>query len=228
MIRKFALLLGVLLSNATFAVEQAAPPKIDRIYSMPMQEMKVIESNGQLLFMSPNARFVFKGTMHDVWQQTELSTIEQVDHALKTINVDRLGFKVDDLNTISIGEGPKRVIVFVDPLCKACDGLLKTLESKRSQYTFKIIVVPALGDESQRLSRNLFCAKDKSKAFDYLLSKRIGELEQREGCDTGNYDVTLTVATLFNIRAVPFWIAPDGRFTSRGDPAVWSWIENVN
>nr|AEZ49674.1 hypothetical protein pMR0211_0062 [Providencia stuartii] len=94
-------------------------------------------------------------------------------------------------------------------------------------YTFKFIVIPALGAESNRLAKNLYCAKDKTHALDALMNNTLGSLPSKETCDPGQYDQTLLTAHFIGIEGVPFVVAPDGR-VSKGRPKnLKSWLESA-
>lgn len=86
------------------------------------------------------------------------------------IHFKSMGMDVDTLNTVSMGRGDKEVVVFVDPRCAVCHQLMGDAKSLVDDYTFKFIVIPALGAESNRTAKNLYCAKDKTHALDALMN----------------------------------------------------------
>lgn len=53
-------------------------------------------------------------------------------------------------------------------------------------YTFKFIVIPALGAESNRLAKNLYCAKDKTHALDALMNNTLGSFLQKKPATPAN------------------------------------------
>src|SRR3546814_1560108 len=55
--------------------------KIDEVVSLPVQKLKAVESEGQIVFMSENGRFVFIGQIYDVWQRKSLDTMGQIKNA---------------------------------------------------------------------------------------------------------------------------------------------------
>lgn len=221
------IILFTLLSlSVAFNVSANSIPNLDSVIDIPVEGLKAIEVNGQIMFMSNNGRYVMQGKLTDVWQKKELSTPEEIEYAATHINVDAMGLPVDKLNTITIGEGSKRVIVFVDPACTNCKSFVREAQSKTNDYTFKLIVVPALGDESHKLSKSLFCATEvaKEKAITRYLNNKLGGMKQKENCNTKYYDLSLMAAQQFNIKAVPYFIAPDGRHKP-GLTDIWNWIE---
>jgi aspartate/methionine/tyrosine aminotransferase len=92
---------------------------------------------------------------------------------------------------LTLGNGPKEVMAFVDPYCKHCHNLIGQIDDAlKAAYTFKLVLVP-VGKESAVTIKKLMCNKDRAaslKAFiDQDFSKYtpvagIGEL-RRAVCD---------------------------------------------
>lgn len=210
-----------LMGVASVSLAQT-PPHIDGITDIPMGQVRAVEANGEILYVSENGRYAIQGKLTDVWQRKELRTLDDIKKSAIKIPVRDMGIDVDTLNTIAVGNGPQEVIVFVDPRCDSCKSLIE--ESKdHPEYTLKLVVVPALGQASHEQSKALFCATDKKDALEHLLTGALESLPQKTSCDTSRYDLTLTIATLFQIRGVPFIIAPDGRF-KMGTKNTWAWL----
>lgn len=218
--------LSVFLSFALTLVSLSVFASDDtHIQSMDVEEMEAIQKDGSLVFMSSNGRYLFQGVVTDVWQKKNLKTIDDVRFAESHIDLKNIALDVNKLNTISFGSGKSQVVAYVDPRCPYCKKFVTDAQKHIDKYTFKLVVVPALGDESQKKAKALFCAKDKTKALDYFLNDQLDKLEQQKNCDTANYDLTLLSAKMFKIKSVPWFIAPDGRFKSNTPDAVWPWLE---
>jgi thiol:disulfide interchange protein DsbC len=197
---------------------------IDAIESLPMGNMKAIETNGEIVFVSQNGRFVIRGQLHDSWQRKKLETMNEMVYAINHIDVKALGLKPDNMNTLTIKGGDKEVYAFVDPQCEYCKHFIKEARSNKEQYTFHIVVVPALGDESDKLARRIFCAANKDRALDAMIGNQIDSLDQKSNCDMKLYDYTLMIATLFEFKSVPFFIAPDYRYKVGAGAGFWNWL----
>lgn len=179
--------------------------------------------NGSMIFLSKDTRYKIVATVEDTWSGKKITSQADIDYA-KT-HIDLSGLKIDfsTLNTFSLKGGDKKVTVFVDPECKFCKKLVADAKNHLDEYSFNFVVVPALGDKSNVLSKSMFCSKPvPSMAHEYL-SGNLGSLEQKTPCDTTRYDLTLMVAQMVGITSVPFVIAPDGRFQAGGDP--WKFLE---
>lgn len=228
-----ALLTAAFIAAAAPAALFAAPIELPDVSALqiggmikiPVKTMQAVESKGQILFVSENGRYVFSGQMYDLWaKEKTLSTMGQIKASAERLNLKAMGVDIDALNTMVIGTGGKEVVAFVDPKCAICHKLMADSKKLGKDYSFKFISVPALGDESNALSRRLFCAADKAQRLDAFMNNGIKTLPQQAKCDMAGYDRTLLLATLIPVEGVPMVIAPDGR-TSRGYPANLSkWL----
>lgn len=200
-------------------IQSATPLKVQTLNAVELED-------GQILFISQNGRFVVQGRLTDVWTKQALDTMDEIKHASTHVDLDSLNMDLSQMNTFTFGSGPQRVVLFADPNCSFCKKYIEDARAKAdARYHYTVVVVPALGDDSNRLSRNLFCAADKSNAVDLFLNGGLDTLIQRPNCDIKQYDLTLTLAQMLEITAVPYFIAPDGRYRTGGNPAdVNNWL----
>lgn len=187
-----------------------------------------VESEGTegLTFLSDNGRYAIVGTIYDVWTGKRIGSISQLRGEAARIDFARLGINMSDVGALTIGRGPKQVVIFVDPKCPYCHKVLGMASALSDAYTFKIIVAPVLGKESESLTRIVSCAKDEASAVAALMSGRSGQmqaLEQSGSCDLAKIQRRLVTAQLLGVRGVPFLISPSG-ITYEGAPsdlAAW-------
>ena len=198
--------------------------KID-IVKLPITGMNAMDSNGQIMFVSDNGRFVITGQIIDIWQKKTLDTMSEMAEVSGKIPMGGFNLDLDALNTVTIGNGDKEVIVFIDPQSEHCHTLIKQAMDLGSTYTFKLIVVPAMGEESNRLSKKLFCSVNRKSNIKAILDNSIDELEVHSDCDTKQYDKTLVLAQVIGIKGVPYLIAPDGRFFQGLPKNLNNWLE---
>ena len=147
----------------------------------------------------------------------EESASDRIDLAAK-------GFDLGQTNHISIGNGGKHVTIFVDPRCGWCHKLLEEIKGDASymeKYTFDIVILHVLGDESAALAKKLHCAKtdDQTAKFNALVAGKsaIDKLEQQDKCDIKQLRSTVVQQHALQINSVPFIITSDKRFV-RGKP----------
>lgn len=205
-------------------IEAIKNTKIDMV-KLPITGINAIESNGQILFISDNGRFVISGQLIDIWQKKSLDTLGEMAEVSKKIPMGGFNLDLNALNTVTIGQGEKEVVVFIDPQSSHCHTLITQAQKLISAYTFTLIVVPALGDESNRLAKKLFCSVDRQNNVAAILDSSIDALDVKDKCDTKKYDETLVFAQILGIKGVPYLIAPDGRFFQGVPENLSTWLE---
>lgn len=204
------------------ALKNVSP--IERIVAIDTDTIRAIKSrDGKLMFLLDNGRFAFLGKMIVVWSRKELTTIEDIADAVSHIDLARMGFKLDKVNHISVGAGPRHITAFVDPQCGWCHKLIAEINAKpelQKDYTFDFVVVPVLGQRSEMLAKKIFCA-DADDAARYRAltdgARSIEALKQKEECPLEVFAQTRVIAQAVGVQGVPMVISHDGRF-ERGKP----------
>lgn len=144
-----------------------------------------------------------------------------------------MGVKVEELHPITIGEGSKKVVMFVDPNCTWCHKLIEEVRADKEllkSYKFQILVVPALGEDSARKSKLMYCSteKDPNKFLDAFLKQQISQLPQsadQKSCNMESFDKRLVFAEALGVKSVPFILNWAGRFTKGKPQNLKAWIE---
>ena len=204
------------------ALKNVSP--IERIVAIDTDTIRAIKSrDGKLMFLVDNGRFAFLGKMIDVWSRKELTTIEDIADAVSHIDLARMGFKLDKVNHIAGGAGPRHITAFVDPQCGWCHKLIAEINAKpelQKDYTFDFVVVPVLGQRSEMLAKKIFCA-DADDAARYRAltdgARSIEALKQKDECPLEVFAQTRVIAQAVGVQGVPMVISHDGRF-ERGKP----------
>lgn len=228
LIPKFLLLMGFVcplaLATATNGIK--TPTAIEEIVSLPISGVQAVQSDGKIVYLSENGRFVFTGQIYDLWSKQPLTTMEKIKEVTERIYLKGMGIEVDNLNTLSLGSGKKEVIVFVDPRCGYCHTLMKEAKQYQNDYTFKFVVVPILGAESYKQARSIYCTDDKAAALNALIEKTVHALQVNPKCNTAQYDLSLRIPGYVGIESVPFVVAPDGRVKQGYPKNLKLWLEN--
>jgi len=206
-------------------------PMITDAVQLPDGPYNAIQNNeGQIFFMNPSGRFVIAGIIYDAWEKRPLMNVEEMRYAFSHVRPENMGVKTADLQPIVIGSGKKHVQIFADPLCHWCEALIGEVQADKGlqkDYTFEILMVPALGDQSELLARQLYCAKEKdpAKLLEAVKTKKIGQLEQQENCSRTAFDKRLIFAQMLGIKSVPFVVGPDGRFVTGKPASLREWLD---
>ena len=165
---------GLLLSISAFAatpqdavitknLKERLPnlPAIDEISKTPMEGLFEVRVNGtQIFYTDAEGNFLIQGSLIDTKTRSDLTEIRT--NKLSAIDFSALPIK--DAFTIVRGNGKRKIAVFEDPNCGYCKRYEKEMQ-KVDNATFYMFLYPILGADSVTKSNNLWCAKDKAKAW---------------------------------------------------------------
>ena len=135
--------------------------KIDEINKSQVNGMYEVRVNGtEILYTDSEANYLFQGSLIDLRQRRNL-TDERIEK-LTAISFTDLPLK--DAVVEVRGNGKRKVAVFADPNCGFCKRFERDLE-KVGDLTVYTFLYPILGADSNEKSKNIWCAKDKAKAW---------------------------------------------------------------
>ncbi len=134
--------------------------KIDEVTRTPMNGLWEVRMGSDVLYTDAEGNFLIQGNLIDAKSRRNL-TEERVEK-LSTIDFDALPVK--DAFTIVRGNGKRKMAVFEDPNCGYCKRFERDLQ-KVDNVTVHMFLYPILGGDSPDKSRNIWCAKDKGKAW---------------------------------------------------------------
>lgn len=201
---------------------------ITAMEKLPSGGFTAVEGEGfpGMAFISDNGRYVLRGDLYDTWTGKRVNNLADLRDNASRVQLSKLGVTPAELGAFRYGTGSKEVTIFVDPKCPYCHGILQQMPALAGKYTFQVIVVPVLGQESERLTRMVSCATDPAAALAALMAGPIRDsLPQNENCNLLPIQKRLVTAQLVGVKGVPFMIAPDGR-TKGGLPQdLDSWLE---
>jgi len=136
-------------------------PAIDEITKTPMPGLYEVRVNhSDIFYTDEQGNFLIQGSLIDTKAQQDLT--EQRVEKLTAIAFKDLPLK--DAFTIVRGNGKRKMAVFEDPNCGYCKRFERDL-LKIDNVTVHVFLYPILSADSGEKSRNIWCAKDKSKAF---------------------------------------------------------------
>lgn len=135
--------------------------KIDEVSTTPMNGLYEIRINGSDIFYTDaEGNFLLQGQLLDTRGKRNLT--EERITKLSAIDFEALPFK--DAFTVVRGNGKRKMAVFEDPNCTYCKRLERDLE-KVNDVTIYLFLFPILGQDSVEKSINIWCARDKGKAW---------------------------------------------------------------
>lgn len=84
--------------------------------------------------------------------------------------------------TMKRGDGRREIAIFSDPNCPFCERFERDL-AKLDDITVHIFMYPVIRPDSVRLTKSVWCSKDRVKAWNELMLKR-AEPAAKPDCDT--------------------------------------------
>ncbi len=136
-------------------------PKADEIKPGPMPGLWEIRFNeSQIIYTDADASYLIQGDIIDA--KTKRNLTEERVTKLTAIDFSKLPIK--DAFTIVRGNGKRKLAIFEDPNCGYCKRFERDLQNV-DNVTIHMYLYPILGADSTEKSKNIWCAKDKTKAW---------------------------------------------------------------
>ncbi len=178
--------------------------KIDEVTESPMPGLFEIRVNGsEIYYTDAKGNYLVQGNLIDTKQRRNL-TEERVDK-LTAINFDALPLK--DAFTIVRGDGKRKLAVFEDPNCGYCKKFERDLQ-KVNNVTIHMFLYPILSADSTDKSKNIWCAKDKTKAWqDWMVRD---QMPKTASCDATAIERNVELGRKYKITGTPTLVFVDG------------------
>ncbi len=188
-------------------------PKIDEISKTPMPGLYELRVNGnQIFYTDSEGHFLIQGSLMDTRQRRDL-TEERMDK-LNAVAFDALPLK--DAFTIVRGNGKRKLAVFEDPNCGYCKRFERDLQ-KVSDVTIHLFLYPILSPDSTEKSKNVWCAKDRGKAW---LDMMVRDQTVASGnCDAAALARNIEFGKKYRITGTPTLIFANGTRVPGAIPA---------
>ena len=160
-----------------------------------------------IFYTDAQGDFLIQGAMMDTKARRNLT--EERINALNAIDFSTLPLK--DAIVFKSGNGRRKLAVFEDPNCSYCHRL-ETELAKVKNLTVYMFLYPILGPDSTAKSQNIWCAADRTKAWqDWMLRQKTPAAAQ---CDTAAVQRILDFGRGHRITGTPTIVFEDGRRVS--------------
>jgi thiol:disulfide interchange protein DsbC len=177
--------------------------KIDEVTKTPMPGLYEVRVGSDLYYTDAEGNFVIHGQLIDARAARNLTEERQE----KLMAIDFASLPVKDAFTIVRGNGKRKVAVFEDPNCGYCKRFERDLQ-KIDNVTVYMFLYPILGPDSAEKSRNLWCAKDKGRAWlDWMVRD---QAPAAAACDSGAIVRNVEFGRKHKIAGTPTLIFADG------------------
>ena len=182
---------------------------------LPGLGMRVLAvEDGQHVLAGGNGRYVFKGTLQDLWNGVQSTGTQKEQLTVLPSAVNPEQFFIDIGNPDGIN-----VQVFLKSNCQMCDAVFKVLQDPfyRDKYSFTVMV---LGNdvESDSASRFVYCSEDQKTALEELLLNPNRTFNSQR-CPVDTPALTTKAAMIIGVRALPMIHLPAQSLTVIGDPS---------
>ncbi len=186
--------------------------KIDEVRPTAMKGLYEVRIGTDLFYTDAKGDYVIQGELIDTKVRRNLT--EDRITKLTAINFAALPFK--DAITIVRGDGKRKLAVFEDPNCGYCKRFERDMQNV-DNVTVYLFLYPILSPDSAEKSRNIWCAKDRTAAWeDYMVRDRIPAAAT---CDTSALQRNLAFGKKYKITGTPTLIFADGSRVPGAIPA---------
>jgi len=189
--------------------------RIDEISKTPMPGLYEIRVGTDILYTDAEGNYLIQGALIDARQKRNL-TEERME---KLLEIDFSSLPLKDAFTIVRGNGKRKLAVFEDPNCGYCKRFERDLQ-KVDNVTVYMFLYPILGPDSTEKSRNIWCAKDKAKAWNDWMVRDQAPAAGPVACDAGVLARNVEFGKKHKITGTPTLIFADGSRVPGAIPAA--------
>jgi len=109
--------------------------------------------------------------------------------------------------TMKRGSGRREIAIFSDPNCPFCERFERDL-ARVDDITVHIFMYPVIRPDSVRLTKSVWCSKDRVKAWNELMLKRV-EPAAKPDCDTP-VEQLVELGRKLGATSTPTWFLRNG------------------
>lgn len=154
-------------------------PPIDEVTRSRVPGLWELRLGSHVIYSDAQGSFVIEGEILDT--STNVNLTRQRIESLTAFDFAKLPLK--DAVVWKQGTGARKLVVFADPNCGYCKKLERDLSTVRNLTVFTFLV-PILGGDSPEKARDIWCAKDRSKAWRNWMIDSTPPQSAGQACDT--------------------------------------------
>ena len=181
-------------------------PKIDEVNKTPIPGVYELRIGAEILYTDETGAYLIEGSLIDTQTKVNL-TQARVD---KLTAIDFAALPLKDAIVWKQGKGTRKMAVFADPNCGYCKRFERDLQQVKdvTVYTF---LMPILGGDSPEKAKDIWCAKDSTKAWrDWMLDGSV-PIKTMGRCDTAALDRNTALGRKHKINGTPGLVFEDGK-----------------
>lgn len=178
---------------------------VESVSRTPFSGVYEVVFNGQIAYTDEKLSFVFIGTLYDLRGAERHNLTQERSAKLAAKSLEQsTALAVKRVR----GNGKRVIYTFEDPNCGYCKRLQKELV-KINDVTIYTFLWPILSPDSVEKSKAVWCAKDRGKAWDDLMTS--GTVPQNDRKCANPLAKNAELAQRFGVRGTPAIYLPDGR-----------------
>jgi thiol:disulfide interchange protein DsbC len=180
-------------------------PAIDEVTKTAIPGIYELRLGADILYTDEHGHHVFQGNLIDTKTRTNLTEAR----VAKLMQIDFASLPLKDAILIKQGTGLRKIAVFGDPNCGYCKRLERDLVALKdvSIYTF---LLPILGPDSNAKSRDIWCARDRAKAWRTWMVDGSVPAKAAGPCDTSALERNLALGERHRVNGTPAIVFEDG------------------
>jgi len=181
-------------------------PKIDEISKTPMAGLYEVRVGADVFYTDEQGNYLIEGQILETKTHTNLTEAR----IAKLTAIDFSALPLKDAIVWKQGTGARKLVVFADPNCAFCKKFERELQQVKdvTVYTF---LYPILGGDSPEKSKNIWCAKDNTKAWRDWMLDGAAPARSMGQCDTSALMRNVNLGRKHKVNGTPALVFEDGK-----------------
>jgi thiol:disulfide interchange protein DsbC len=180
-------------------------PQIDEVTKTAIPGIYELRVGNDILYTDEQGQHVFQGNLIETKTRTNLTEAR----VAKLLQIDFASLPLNDAILIKQGSGARKIVVFGDPNCGYCKRLERDLLALKdvSIYTF---LYPILGPDTNVKSRDIWCSRDRAKAWRAWMVDGSAPPKASGPCDTAAITRNIALGERHRVTGTPAVVFEDG------------------
>ena len=171
-----------------------------------LYEVRLATDEGtRIVYTDEAASYFFIGNIFDTKTQTDIT-----EARLRQLNAIRFAdLPLAQSFKVVRGKGTRQLVYFSDPRCPYCRRLDQELQ-KLDDVTVHVFLMPIIAPDSAAVSKAVWCAPDRGKAWVDLMLNQVEPPAPKANCDTP-IEKNLALSRKHRINGTPTLVFADGQ-----------------
>ena len=181
-------------------------PPIDEVSKTPIPGVYELRIGNEVLYSDEQGSTLIEGQLIDTKTKVNLTEAR----IAKLTAIDFAALPLKDAIVWKQGTGARKLVIFADPNCGYCKRFEKDLQAVKDVtiYTF---LYPILGGDSPEKSRNIWCAKDNTKAWRDWMLEGTPPPRSMGQCDATALQRNAAMGKKYRVNGTPALVFEDGK-----------------